>query len=287
MGLKLAHIINPVKVSSSSDLFIAQPVTFESMRVAKNNSRDDISVSLFSQQYAEDRSIVPAYIQLLPDLEKSILDVGTFTQKRKLPLIADLIQSEVVLDLDFDYLIYTNVDIAVQPHFYNWIADRISEGLDSFIVNRRTITAAYKDPKELHKMYLEKGEAHPGYDCFIISKALIPKMYLANICIGAANIGLALYLNLRLFAKNFKEFGDEFLTFHIGNDQVWKHNSNNEFKLHNQSEFERVKTRFKSDAARVELIIQEAFPTLRSRAQPVPSKNGPSVLSRLLNRLRK
>jgi hypothetical protein len=31
----IAHIINPVDVGVSSDLFIAQPITFETMRVAR------------------------------------------------------------------------------------------------------------------------------------------------------------------------------------------------------------------------------------------------------------
>ncbi len=34
--MKLAHIINPVAVQGSSDLFIAQPITFETMKVARN-----------------------------------------------------------------------------------------------------------------------------------------------------------------------------------------------------------------------------------------------------------
>ena len=33
--LKIAHIINPAKIKKTSDLYLAQPVTFETMRIAK------------------------------------------------------------------------------------------------------------------------------------------------------------------------------------------------------------------------------------------------------------
>ena len=36
---KIAHIINPVVVSKSSDLYKAQPITFETMKLAKNYAR--------------------------------------------------------------------------------------------------------------------------------------------------------------------------------------------------------------------------------------------------------
>ena len=35
MALKLAHIVNPVVVSQSSDLFVAQPITFQTMIEAR------------------------------------------------------------------------------------------------------------------------------------------------------------------------------------------------------------------------------------------------------------
>jgi hypothetical protein len=36
---RILHIINPVKVSEQSDLFFAQPITFESLKNAKNYSK--------------------------------------------------------------------------------------------------------------------------------------------------------------------------------------------------------------------------------------------------------
>jgi len=36
--IKIAHMVNPVLVKASSDLHIAQPITFESMRIAQQQA---------------------------------------------------------------------------------------------------------------------------------------------------------------------------------------------------------------------------------------------------------
>ena len=42
--MKFAHIINPVKVSAASELGIAQPITFESIRIAKEFAKNKVDV---------------------------------------------------------------------------------------------------------------------------------------------------------------------------------------------------------------------------------------------------
>ena len=54
--LKIAHIINPIEVPTTSDLYIAQPITFETMRIAKEFAKDE--VELYTAQYQEDLSII-------------------------------------------------------------------------------------------------------------------------------------------------------------------------------------------------------------------------------------
>ena len=48
--LTLGHVINPVIVSKSSVLFIAQPITFETMKRARDFVKEEIEVKLFSAQ---------------------------------------------------------------------------------------------------------------------------------------------------------------------------------------------------------------------------------------------
>ena len=73
----IAHIINPVIVDQESDLFVAQPITFETIKATLEFARDQVEVTLYSTQYPEDHPLVPADFQTTPDLDRSILDFGT------------------------------------------------------------------------------------------------------------------------------------------------------------------------------------------------------------------
>ena len=66
--VKIAHIINPVKVKESSDLYNAQPITFESMVVAKNFSVFKDQIIQCTTQYEEDLEIIPDYFLKLSHL---------------------------------------------------------------------------------------------------------------------------------------------------------------------------------------------------------------------------
>ena len=79
---KLAHIVNPVAVDESSDLFVAQPVTFETMKASKEYAKGKVDVELFTTQYIEDRHMVPDGFTPTPDLDRSVLDIAEFSFKR-------------------------------------------------------------------------------------------------------------------------------------------------------------------------------------------------------------
>lgn len=110
-------------------------------------------------------------------------------------------------------------------------------------------------------------------------------MLLNNVLVGAAFIGLALYLNLRLFSSDFREFGDQHITFHLGNDQEWKSVKNDQFRRHNESEFQKIRTQLASAHKNVEKIIESAFPNLKGKEVVVETKkNWISFLGRYLGR---
>ncbi|MCR4288341.1 MAG: hypothetical protein NUW09_10065, partial [Deltaproteobacteria bacterium] len=166
---KIAHIINPVKAAKTSDLFVAQPVTFETMRVAREFARGKVAVELYTAQYPEDRSFVPDGFQPTRDLDRSVMDLGSFREKRKLPLIKDILD-RLYEAVDAEYMIYTNVDIALMPHFYLAVDKFIDEGHDAFVINRRTISGRRKLVKDIPLMYAELGKPHPGHDCFVFRR---------------------------------------------------------------------------------------------------------------------
>lgn len=233
--IKISHIVNPVKIGESSDLFVAQPITFESMRLAKDFASAQVQVQLLTTQYSEDHSIIPAYFEKTPDLDRSVLDFGTFQVKRKLPLIKDILQRAIDYG-DSDYIIYTNVDIALMPHFYSFVHEQIKSGYDSFVINRRTISNRFTRAEQIALMYAEIGNSHPGFDCFVFKRELFNDFVFKNVCIGTTRIGLTLISNLILFSRKFYSFENSDVTFHLGEDQVWLDKRLMDFVEHNEKE---------------------------------------------------
>ncbi len=232
--VSIAHIINPVKVSSVSDLYCAQPVTFESIRRARSFAKHEVSVNNFTAQFNEDRPFVPSDFTATPDLDRSILDLGSFQKERKLPLLCDILD-RLYTAADAEYLVYTNVDIALMPSFYTTVAHIINNGYDAFTINRRTISKEFK-PEQLTAMYAEIGEPHPGHDCFVFKKELYPKFNVGTACIGANWIGRVLLTNLICYARAFDIFKCLHLTFHLGDDRSWKTHDYADYDNHNERE---------------------------------------------------
>lgn len=238
--VKLAHIINPVIVKESSDLFIAQPITFATLKTAQDYAKSQgLEVELYSAQYPEDHSIIPSFLTKTPDLENSVLDLQNFSKKRKLPFIKDILD-RLYENSDADYFIYTNVDIAVLPNFYLAVAELINQGYDGFIINRRTINKQFQTVDQIPLMYAEVGLDHPGFDCFIFPKQVYPNFKLNNVFIGFPPIDYAFIINMLCNFKNFEIFRNLHLTFHIGNDKVWEKGSQEEYFILNTQETDKI-----------------------------------------------
>lgn len=231
----VAHIVNPFKASPSSDLFIAQPITFQSMIHAKEIAKDQIRVELFSAQFEEDKNMVPEGFITTENLDRSVLDLHTFEHKVKLPLLEDILE-RVYKASQADYLIYTNVDIGLYPDFYLAINRFIDEGHDAFIINRRRLPAIYKSTKDLESIYKEKGSRHPGFDCFVFRREIYPLLKLQNICIGVPFVEISFSQNLFALSEHFKLFDKEHLTFHIGLE-VFKKRAPQEYVDYNRKNF--------------------------------------------------
>lgn len=233
--IHLYHIINPVCVSESSDLFYAQPITFESMKRAQSFCQAEANISLVTTQYEEDLPIIPGFFQQLSNLERSVLDVNPELKKKKLPLIKDILQKAVAECPQADYIIYTNVDIGLMPHFYDYVIKNIHMGHDAIVINRRRIPNHYVQIEDLPFIYSNLGRSHPGFDCFVIKKSLIKQFILEDICIGISFVEASLVHNIFSFAQNPLFVPDGHLTFHIGMDVLVPRN--NDFYRHNRTTF--------------------------------------------------
>jgi len=265
---KIAHIINPVITDSSSDLFKAQTITFKTIKAAYEFAKGKVEVCLYAAFYPEDKNIVPDFCQPTPLLEHSVLDINVFKNERKLPLIKDILD-RLYAESHAEYFLYTNVDIALQPHFYTAINKIINNGYDAFTVNRRTISKDLEE-KQLSEMYKEKGESHPGHDCFVFKRSLYPKLDFSTVCIGADWIGRTVLTNLVCHSVKFKIFENEYLTFHLGDDRVWKNPVYNDYSKHNQKELHKILLSYKSSGLLAGHPLPEKY--LHKIENPSPQK---------------
>ena len=231
---RVAHIINPVKVNEKSDLFVAQPITFESILIAKNYSKHSDCIGLYTTQFEEDREIIPSGFIQLSNLERSVLDVSPRLKGRKLPLIGDILSKATQIE-DADYVIFTNMDIALMPYFYDTVFQLLEKGHDALVINRRRLQSIYTKVEELPQMYADLGLSHPGFDCFVIKKELISQFVLDEICVGISFLEAALVHNIFSFAENPLYIPDAHLTFHIGMDVLVPRS--NDFYYHNRNAF--------------------------------------------------
>ncbi len=238
--MKLAHIINPVIVPESSDLYVAEPVTFESMRIARDLARGKVEVELFSTCYPEDRPLAPEGFSHLRDLDRSVLDVAQFAKPRRLPLLKDILDRLYEATPHADFLIYTNVDIALMPYFYSAVQKLLELSYDALVINRRTISDKYQRIDQLPLMFSELGRKHSGYDCFIFKRSAYSRYRLGDACVGAGGIGKVLVSNMVCHSSKFMLLKEEHLTFHIGDTRVWRNNDQSDYTAHNWAVLRRI-----------------------------------------------
>jgi hypothetical protein len=229
VALKFVHIINPFNPGNSSTGAKVQAITAECMRIAAKEYGEN-KVTLASAQYAEDHDFVPDGFVKTQDLTRSFRDVSGIPGDKKLPLIADIV-SRLSGFGDADYYIYSNTDISPLPFFYSSVDAILTKtGCDALIINRRRIPEEMID-QPLEKLVSEKGEEHPGYDCFVFKKELLPKLDLGNVAVGIPGIGFLFAHNLFLHADSCKVLYHEHLTFHLGMEIVKPWSSEEEVRF--------------------------------------------------------
>lgn len=248
--MKLGHVVNIFASPEGSDGRKIQDITLETLRRAAEASGNDVQVDLLSAQFAEDRAAVPEFITPTRDLERSVQDFVACADKRRLPFIHEILQRAWEAT-DADFLIYTNLDIAVYPSFYRFMADSIRSGIDALAINRAQIPRLHKGADILHTMTvddilrLKNRTPHHGIDCILFRREHFPKWKGGEICVGYPPIGQYLLENAEQHATRFVWFKDAMQTFHIGVDSdetsPWKKLQGNEIWMRNFERFEAAK----------------------------------------------
>ena len=240
-NIKIAHLINPFKCSEDnpSFLYYSQPVIFKSMRNAQLEARKiGIDIQLYTINYPEDDEIIPKYFIKLPHLKKSTMsEFPKICGNKKLPIIQEMFDS-ILKNSDADYIIFTNTDIGVQKHFYIKVHEFINKDkLKSFIINRRDIPKFKYEKRltenDLDVIYNEKGTTHQGKDCFIMERKILEQVNMNLMFTGYPPWGYILHDYMTRFDKKTYLFTEEYLTFHMGSDKIWKNDKKNLLWLKN------------------------------------------------------
>ncbi len=240
-GIKLAHIVNPVVTSEDRELYWQQPITYRTMALAKSFAEEHYGIKIEHHAcvYPEDEEAIPEGFKRTQDLDRSIQDIKSFPMRRKLPLFKDILD-RLYESTKADYMIQTNVDIGLMPHFYVSINRLIKLGYEALIINKRIIPHYYRRIDQIPDMWSEPGTDHNGYDCFVFKRDVYPSFNMGDNCMGIPWSETSLAVNMVAFSKNCIVLKHPHMTFHIGDSRTWI--SQDDYRKFNTEAFAKVLT---------------------------------------------
>lgn len=226
--ISFSHIVNPFPAPADSEHGIASRITFASLRKAVAVAQEaGVGVDVRAVVLPGDERAVEPPAVLAPRLARTVQDIRALRPVRPLPLIADIL-SRGAEGASGSHLIFTNMDIALQPHFYTTLRELILEKLGDaapFVVYRRNIASHYGRVEDLPEMYTAEGERAYGFDCFVFPARYLADLDLGSCCIGSGHFDYLLYMALDAVSGfRVARVGDIPLTFHIGNAIEWVRN---------------------------------------------------------------
>lgn len=212
------------------------------MLVAKQRASNEVDVELFYVKHNSEIVTMPPEFNQARNIEKYAWEyidaLSGIVPQKPLPRIKDIIFS-LYDSSNADFFIYTNLDIGLRPDFYKFVKELIDGGYDAFCINRRTLPKEHNgkllDESTYNLILKIKGSRHPGTDCFVFKREIVPSLNLGNTYIGYPPIGRVLRTQIRKNSKRFRWVKDKKLTFHIGDDRIWN-NINNPYYEQNMIE---------------------------------------------------
>ncbi len=227
---RIVHFVNPFRSPGGDCDDRTQALTYETMRRAKDFSLD-VPVHLAAVVAEAAQDCVPEAFDLAGTLNRTVDQIAQFDHPRPLPLLFDILglgcryaanlagqHGDAPEDV---FLVYTNADICLLPHFYSSVVGLIAHGFEAMTINRRTIPPHARELSNLDKMYAEFGRSHPGYDCFVFPLAHLDRYVSSNACIGGDFVARSLLYNMIANSTNMLMLKQAHLTFHIGNEREW------------------------------------------------------------------
>lgn len=234
------HICNPFQAEPQQREI--QEVAFASMKQARSfkNGKGDITpeVQFLAAVFSEDEAYALTHFDRTTLLKRSTQDLQRFKNQRNLPLLFDVLAGAE--NVNADYVVFTNVDICLVPHFYLSVDTLLNFGYDSLIINRRTLLGWPSDPQLINLMALDPGDAHEGYDCFVFPRHFLKALVKGNLAIGTGGVMQGLIFNMVALSKRMLILEDVHLTWHLGDDKLWAKTDLLEYTQHNWQENMRI-----------------------------------------------
>jgi hypothetical protein len=214
-----------------------------------------------------DRDCLPETFEFAGLLNRNVTDLATFAHPVPLPLVFDILEAgcghaqtlaaEHGDSPESVYLVFTNVDIGLMPHFYAAVGDIVSRGYETLTIFRRTIPPIDPDPANLASMYAEYGATHDGYDCFVFPLSQFERYVRSDACIGRGFVMRSLLYNLVANASNMAIIRKAHLTFHLGDDKDWNVSKFYDYNQYNVEQAKNVLVRLmKRDAATEKKLVR-------------------------------
>ncbi|NCG36504.1 MAG: hypothetical protein GWP48_03125 [Actinobacteria bacterium] len=230
--MRIRHVISTVGDSAPKELVEAQQLTLRSIRTALHCVEEGIDVEVRAVHFP-DELLDCNWVTDCPVLNRSVLDVGEFEVQRRLPLLFDVLAA-LGDSSEYDVAVYTNVDITLQPLFYELIAEIHDKGHDATTITRRTVHPGFQGAS-LAGLSTANSSPHPGHDCFSMTSEVVDSLVPCDAALGVRWVGRCLLWQLELAAKNFRHYGDLHATFHVGDDRAWTDHRLADYDSHNQS----------------------------------------------------
>ncbi len=165
--VRFTHILNPYRAQNEQENAVQQ-LTFETIRIAARNITPDIQVRCVCVTSTADNGLIPPDFAAAENLTRTVLDVAAFAVRKPLPLVFDILDRGVAVPEEppvmpdyEDFIIFSNMDIHLQPHFYTAIATFIREGYDVVDIHRRTI--AQRPPQVDLLPFDVRGNRHSSW----------------------------------------------------------------------------------------------------------------------------
>ena len=230
----LHHVVNAYNVGIRSEVDCHAAVIASMRYAASCAAVDGVGIQFHAVCKADEAELIPSGFAGHPVLSRTIRDDVRYSGCKPVPYLFDILTPLRGGEAG-EWVVFTNMDIVLQPWFYTSVLEMLQAGFDSLIINRRTQPAEYSGCREW-LLRSEIGVSHPGMDCFVFPRSWIDGLVLSDAVVGAGNVMRSLLYNLVCKAKKLAFVTRAMLTLHLGDDRPWMHPPMNSLQEHNSGE---------------------------------------------------